>query len=60
MLLLGASNGTGNNRARDMPERLAVGPGFETEDDLRNFLQNEVETIRTKNNAVAPFEPDDE
>jgi hypothetical protein len=36
-------------RRGDISEWLAVGPGVETEGDLRNFLQIEVETSRTKN-----------
>jgi hypothetical protein len=33
-------------RLRNIPEWLAVGAGFETEDELRSFLENEVGTIR--------------
>lgn len=34
-------------RRRDIPEWLAVGSGFETEDELRNFLRNEVELLQS-------------
>ncbi len=44
-------------RRRDMPDWLAVGSGFETEDELRSFLKNEVETIRTTNENQGPIQP---
>jgi hypothetical protein len=44
-------------RRRNLPEWLAVGPGFETEDELRSFLKIEVETIRNTNEDRSPGPP---
>lgn len=45
------------DRRRNIPDWLAVGTWFESEDELRSFLKNEVETIRTTNENQGPIRP---